>query len=311
MTIKQAIVTGATGLIGTALVSHLTSIGVEVLSLGRREMKSSETLSLFGGTVDYISCLMKNIEGLPDLVGKTSFQIGSNCIFFHLAWGTDTGLTSGSLGEQMENATASALAVKVAKSLGCSKFIASGSLEETFIEEFLSSGLNEKLSMQSNYALAKIASRDMCKMTAYLEKIDYVHTRLSSPLSPSLTQKSYIAGTLRAILQGEGYAPPKNKKHFDIISTQDVALAYELIGRHGKNKADYFIGTGQLIELNDYFEGFRQKIEGKELDFKPQSIHAEALRVYDTGKLHADTGFQAQVDNFEIVKNWEQKMRKR
>jgi hypothetical protein len=202
----------------------------------------------------------------------------------------------------LENATASALSVKVAKTLGCSKFINSGSQEESFIGEFLSSGSKDFLSMQSNYALAKIASREMCKMTAYLEKISYIHTRLSAPLSPDLLQKSYIAGTLKAILRGENYDPPKNNNYFDIISTEDVALAFELIGKFGTNKADYFIGTGQTLTLSDYFRYFKQNVEGLAV---PRISHAnqdETVRLFNTCELRHDTGFESRVDSFEIVK---------
>ena len=43
------------------------------------------------------------------------------------------------------------------------------SLEETFVERCLSFD-SPHTSGQTNYALAKLAARDLCKITAYLEK---------------------------------------------------------------------------------------------------------------------------------------------
>ena len=49
-----------------------------------------------------------------------------------------------------------------------------------FVKKLVSGALEYKINIESNqfnqlnYALATLASRDMCKMVAYLEKIDYV-----------------------------------------------------------------------------------------------------------------------------------------
>lgn len=299
---KQAIITGSTGLIGKALTKHLISIGIEVLCLGRRELKDAEVLSIFGAQTPYLKCLMDNIKNLPQILNQTNFQVRSECVFFHLAWGSESGLTSGSLQEQMENAISSAIAVKVSKSIGCSKFITSGSLEETFIEEFLSKQTKLYESPQTNYGLAKIAARDMCKMTAYLEKIDYVHSRLSAPLSPDLSQQSYIAQTLSSILEGKDYDYPKNKRFFDFISTTEVSLAFELIGKHGKNKSDYFIGSGQPVTLADYFNNFKLQKDGLKKTLSEISISDSLSKVFNTFNLEVDTGFKSQINSFEIVK---------
>jgi UDP-glucose 4-epimerase len=298
---NYAIITGATGLIGRALAKHLISKNIEVLCIGKQELTDTEILSFFGKKINYISCLMQDIEKLSDLIKQKFIKIGSECCFFHLAWGTKSGLTSGTLKEQMENATLSAIAIKVAKKVGCKKFITSGSLEETFIEQFLSSDASSFESMQSNYGLSKIASRDMCRMTAYLEKIDYIHTRLSAPLSPQLSQKSYIASTLKKILNSESYDAPKNKKFFDIISIVDVSLAFELIGKNGKNKSNYLIGTGKPVTLSVFFRQFEQKLKKGVFEPLEASMTTETKQIFNVDNLYKDTGFKSQIDIYDTV----------
>ena len=100
-------------------------------------------------------------------------------------------LTDGNIEDQLKNVTFSANAIKVAKKIGCLKFVNSGTIEETYAEWHLNNK-SKYNSSQANYAMAKLAARDMCKMVAYLEKIDYVHTRLSVPLSPDLTKGGYV-----------------------------------------------------------------------------------------------------------------------
>ena len=71
-------------------------------------------------------------------------------------------------------------------------------------------------------------------MVSYLNKIDYIHTRISVPLDFSLIKGSYISSTLRKIVDKKNYEQPKNKQLFDIVSIADVARAYFNIGLFGK-----------------------------------------------------------------------------
>ena len=97
-------------------------------------------------------------------------------------------------------------------------------------------------------------------MVAYIEKIDYVHTRLSVPLKPSLTEGNYIAKTLKEVK--DGHIKSRPVALFDIVLIDDVARAYLLIGNYGRNKADYFIGTANSTTLGDYFKDFQRIVGG-------------------------------------------------
>jgi nucleoside-diphosphate-sugar epimerase len=212
-------------------------------------------------------------------------------VFFHFAWGGDQKLTDGGFSIQLNNAIYAANAVRAAKNIGCVKFINSGTLEETYAENYLNGKDSEIYQpSQTNYALAKLASRDLCKMVAYMEKIDYVHTRLSVPLASDLSQGSYVAQTLKQIAEKIPYNEPINRSLFDIISTDDVARAYQMVGENGKNKADYFIGTSCPRTLDDYFDCFAQFVNGAGMcPFKAQDVDASGL--FSTEALLRDTGF--------------------
>ena len=176
------------------------------------------------------------------------------------------------------------------------KFINSGTIEETYAEWHINKGLPYS-SAQGNYAIAKLSSRDMCAMVAYIEKIDYIHTRLSVPLSPDLSIGGYISKTLKKIVDKESYEPPTNDQLFDIIFTHDVAQAYYLIGLHGKNKADYFIGSGKPTKLNDYFKQFEQAISGIQIK---ENNYTSAF--FKTEQLFTDTGFVASTNRFNLLR---------
>lgn len=299
---KKAIITGGTGLVGKAVAKCLFSNGIEVLCLGRKPLTSSEIRNNFDAEVTYTDLAMDNIKNLPEKIKRMHWQIGDDCVFFNFAWGGAQKLTEGSIDEQLNNAVFAANAVKVSKKIGCNKFINAGTLEETYVEQHLKNKSVPYASSRTNYAIAKLAARDMCRMIAYLEKIDYVHTRLSVPLEPNLSMGTYIAKTLKDIYQGNPYEKPKNNQLFDIIFTDDVAQAYFLIGLHGKNKADYFIGTSKPTTLSDYFRQFDQVVRGVKVE---ESIQrgSQDHKFFDIQELYNDTGFIPTTNRLNLMGN--------
>lgn len=299
---KKAIITGATGLVGMAVAKHFSTLGIKVLCLGRQILSPKDISRHFGVGSTYLRLAMEDIASLAERIDSMGWSPGAECVFFNCAWGGDKKLTDGSFAEQLSNAVHAAEAVQSAKKIGCIKFVNTGSLEETFVEQSLEGGSEHPYqSTQSDYALAKLASRDMCKMVAYLEKIDYVHARLSVPLAPDLSRGTYVAATLKKIVEGKPYEEPTNKQLFDIIFIDDVARAYHLIGRSGKNKSDYFIGTSRLVTLSQYFEMFECLVSSKYSD-KADIATAASEVSFDTEALYQDTGFVATIQPQDIIK---------
>jgi nucleoside-diphosphate-sugar epimerase len=300
---KKAIITGATGLVGSAVARYLASRGVSVLCLGRQHLDQPKVSQLFGDSVAYLRLNMDEVLTLPERMKEVSWFSDIATVFFHFAWRGQERLADGTFSEQLDNAVNAAEAVRMAKRLGCIRFINAGTLEETFIESFLQ-GAREVpyCSGQIDYALAKLAARDMCKMVAYLEKIDYIHTRLSVPLAPDLSRCTYIASTLKKIAQGETYESPKNSQLFDIVLTDDVARAYYMIGENGRNKADYFIGTSKPATLKQYFVKFEQMVQALPIQLD-EPVSVRHVELFDTSSLYQDTGFVASASLPNIIKH--------
>lgn len=298
---KKAIITGATGLVGLYVARYLSAMRISVLCLGRQSLSKTAAIELFGDKISYLQLPMEDINSLEAQLNKIKWSPEGDCVFFHFAWQGDKRLTDGNFSAQLINASYAANAVRTAKKIGCVKFINAGTLEETYIERHLKSAVNTIYqSQQSDYALAKLASRDLCKMVAYMEKIDYVHTRMSIPLAPDLSVGSYVAKTLKLISEKRAYTPPQNKALFDIISTEDVAHAYYLIGKFGLNTADYFIGTAHPATLAEYFDYFARHSHG-EGKCTPENKHQDELKIFSIETLQRDTGFVPAVQFENIV----------
>lgn len=304
---KKAIVTGATGLIASGLVECLLENGIEVLAMGRRDVNSSRISHLSNNpNFTYLQLEMAEIEKLPQLLKEIKWVAGNECVFYHFAWGGSSRLADGSIQDQFNNVTYSSNAVIVAKELDCKKFINAGSQEEKFVESYLKSYWTEQ-SYHSNmgvYGTAKVTARDMCLLLAYLKKIDYVHTRISVIIEESLETNNYVNSVLKKILNKENFDAPMNHQLFDFISKEDCAKAYYQIGLSGKNKADYFLGSGNPMTLSQFFNEFSLKIHEKNLDWYEDSKSTNLIlekENFDNSTLINDTGFTPNKPNFNLI----------
>ena len=271
---EKAIVTGASGLIGHNVINELLANGVKVLAIGRKE-RISYNLFLDSSINNLLYCQLdlENIEELPQKIKEMGWSTGESCVFYHFAWAGSKTLSDGTIDDQLKNVSYSANAVKIAKKLNCIKFVNSGSMEEAFVEKYLDNNwkIAEYHSNQGAYAVSKLSSRDMCLMVAYIEKIDYIHTRFSAVYNKDFSLKGYICSSLKRVLNGDPVSPPQNDQLFDLISIEDLAKSFYLIGRYGRNKANYFIGTGEPLTLVDYFSKLENSLKGLKIEAKESS----------------------------------------
>ena len=86
----------------------------------------------------------------------------------------------------------------------------------------------------------------------------------------------------------------------DIVDLDDLASAYVAIGYYGKNKADYYIGSGNPMKLSEYFSLFLE-YKGNTFLSKKVTLHnkSDLYDCFSTKSLLRDTGFS-------IKKNFEQ-----
>jgi nucleoside-diphosphate-sugar epimerase len=304
---KKAIITGANGFVGSAVVNELLNNGIEVLALGRKSIEEVNQKHLTEPKkFTYLQIDLAEIESLTAKIKKIGWTPGDFCVFYNFAWLGKNGLTDGTIKDQLKNVTYSAKSIAIAKEIGCMKFVNAGSMEETFVEKYIESGWKnqEYHSGQDIYAIAKLGSRDMCRLNAYLHKIDYVHTRFSVYVDDQLSANSFIHKILKKIKNGETYDAPKNNQLFDILKLEEAARAYRLIGDKGVNKSDYFIGTGDPKTLSQYFDQFKNIESGLDHDDDLEFLNNNLLSSADfsINDLTRDTGFKPDITFKKFIK---------
>ena len=256
---RRAIVVGSTGYVGSAVVHRLIKEGIETFALGRKDLDKLEAiLPIQSSDLRYLKIDSKNIDDLLKSDELTQWCKNNDTVFFNFSWLGRSRLTDGTLEEQLRNVGLATKAVEVASKLGCIKYINSGSQEEYLLDRYLKHDWKNKgyESSSKNYAFAKLLTRDMSTLIGYLEKINYVNTRFSVVIDKDLSGTGYISSTLKKLRGDLEYSPPKNMDLFEILDVHELAEAYFLIGKFGKNKSDYYIRNGEVGRLVDFFNRF-------------------------------------------------------
>lgn len=303
---NKAIVTGSTGLIASGVVECLLDNNVDVIALGRRDIKDSRLKHLVNhSNLTYLQLEMAEIEKLPELLKSIDWSPTSDCVFYHFAWSGSERLADGSVQNQFNNVTYSSNAVIVAQELGCKKFINAGSQEERFIDRYLESYWKNQPyhSNMGVYGSAKVSARDMCLLLAYLKKIDYIHTRISVIVEKNLETNNYVNSVLRKIANQEDFDAPLNTQLFDFISKEDCGEAYYRLGKSGKNKSDYFLGSGNPMTLHEFFNECAVKTHGERVDqLKAPSSDSWILKKedFDNTDLINDLDFKPSSPTFNL-----------
>lgn len=286
---RSAIVSGATGLVGSATAIELATRGIEVLALGRRNLGEVGKRKFLNAGVAYLKLDMGEIHLLPKRILEEGRFTVRDCVFFHFAWSGINRLTDGDLSTQLTNAVATAKLVEVAEEIGCKKVVLAGTMQETHLERFLNGETSRFSSTnQQNYAIAKMAARDMSRIVAYLKRIDLVHTRMSVPLDFSLERGGYVAKTLREILLGHDYSQPESDEIVDVIALDEAAEAYLRIGASDLRAGDFYIGSSRPLRLRDLFSQFEKLVAGRAAEMR---IDESAQNLFDNTPLQRLVGF--------------------
>lgn len=129
---KRAIITGATGAIGMALIKMLVEKNIEVLAITRPDSKRNDRLKKLADCYSASSdnkfeILEWDFSKLSELENNTGKDWD---VFFHLAWAGASGAGRNDMYLQNGNVRMSLDAVALAKRFGCRKFVGAGSQAE-------------------------------------------------------------------------------------------------------------------------------------------------------------------------------------
>lgn len=293
---KSAIITGATGFIGSTLVKLLIESNIKVLALGRKPWNKVDPKRLEANDLlTYCQINMDEIEQLPERVAALGWEVEDG-VFYNLAWGGKSKLSDLEIEYQINNIAWSGNALKAAKKINCNRFVHVGTMEEAFTSKYLELDYhkNSEYNRHVVYSVAKMGSRNLLKVLAKEEGIDLMIGTNSHVMGPNDDKDSFLQVTLQKLIDGDELIFSTGEQIFDVISSYDCANAYKLIGEKGKPHGEYWIGSGEARPLKEYVKIMAELYpSGQELQFGKFEYNDISLTLEDfsINILSEDTGY--------------------
>ena len=204
---------------------------VEVLSLGRKsfdELPEHVKENIFGSV--YVNLDMQEIESLDKKIASLGWEVGSDCVFFNLAWFGVASLSDLDIEAQVNNVKWSLNALEMAFKIGCKKFVQVGSMEEAFTNRYLDldHNRNSEFNRHVIYSVAKMAARRSLTIKAKNVGVDFIYVLHSHVMGAFDTKDSFLQVTLKKLIDKEELIFSSGTQLFDVI-VEDCCRGYHLI----------------------------------------------------------------------------------
>lgn len=285
----RAIITGATGTIGSALIRELISCGVEVLVLTRKESKRNESIIKH----PLLSVKYCSLEELREIQNDTGKRYD---IFYHLAWAGAAGSGRNDMYLQNQNVKTALDAVGAAHRFGCRMFIGAGSQAEYGrVEGQLRP--DTPVFPEMGYGYAKLCAGQMTREYSHQLNMQHIWVRILSVYGPNDGMQSMVMSTINKLRAREIPELTKGEQLWDYLYSRDAARALRLLGEKGRDGKVYVLGSGSAKPLAEYIKIIRDVVAPKQ-DIALGAIpYGEKQVMYlcaDIEDLKRDTGFKPQ-----------------
>ena len=240
---KNVIITGADGFVGSYTVKHFIYNGCKVLALDMDETPRHLTDD---DNLEYIQC---NISNTAAMLEKIPYGIYDT--FVHFAWAGSAGEARTDYHLQMQNALNTVECLKAAKELGCSRFVCAGSIMEYEVEAIIHKQGSHP-GMGYIYGMGKHIAHCICKSIATNIGIDLLWPMITNAYGVGELSPRFVNTTLRKIINGEALQFTAATQNYDFVYVSDVAKAFYLVAKDGKPFCEYIIGSGNARSLKEF-----------------------------------------------------------
>lgn len=283
---KTAVVTGANGFVGSAVVNELLSNNYKVYAVVRNN--HADRLSDLDN-VEIVNCELSDIDRLPG-------QITEKCdVFYHFAWSGSAGKDRANTRLQLDNVQWSVESIRAAKKLGCSRFVFAGSIVEKECLAAAYTGGNRP-GLGYIYGGGKVAAHILCSSVAAAEGIDLLWGEITNAYGVGEVSPRLVNSTIRKCIAGVSPEFTAGTQNYDFVYIDDVARAFRLIGENGKPFTSYVIGSSVAKPLKEFLLEMKDAI-APELPFKFGDVPFTGIDLplsdFDCRKTEEDTGFKA------------------
>lgn len=288
---NNVIVTGASGMIGSALIKLLVNDDIEVTALVRPNSQKMNNL-VKHSSLKLMECDTSDYLSIKDQLS------GSYDTFFHFAWCGAYGAARNDLFLQNQNIKNALEAVELAHAVGCKTFVGAGTQAEFGRVEGLISDQLPKNPL-TGYGIAKNTAGQMTRLLCEQYHMRHNWGRILSAYGPGDNTYTMVMSSIIGMCRNERLKFTRGDQIWDYIYSDDCARAFYLIGENGKHGKAYTIGSGESKCLREFIEIMRDRINPElelgigEMDYYPNQV---MMLLADISELTEDTGFKPSVE---------------
>lgn len=285
---KVIVVTGATSMIGSALIRSCLRHDVErvyaVVRPGCIKMKRLPQ----DERIRVVVCPIDKYDTLPE-------RISEKCdVFYHIAWSLTGAVRNSDLAEQARNTQYTLRAICAAKALGCTKFVGAGSQAEYGKSNAEKIGPDTPVDPVQPYGIVKYAAGKLAMESARRMEISCLWVRIFSVYGIYDKPTSMISTALPRMLKGEKVPFTAGDQIWDYLFSEDAGEAFYLIGEKAEGYKVYCLGSGEGRKLKTFITEMRDAVNPDlELGLGeiPYTDSTVMQLCADIDALHKDTGF--------------------
>ena len=240
---QNVIITGADGFVGSYTVKHFLANGKKVLALD-----IAETPRRLEGhpNLIYKQCDISNVDALRVILADGGYDT-----FIHFAWAGSAGEARMDYNLQMQNALNTVECLKIAKEVGCERFVCAGTIMEYEVEAAIHAQ-GTRPGMGYIYGMGKHIAHCMCKSVAANIGIDLLWPMITNAYGVGEFSPRFVNTTLRKIINGEPLQFTAATQNYDFVYVSDVAKAFYLVAEKGVPFCEYMIGSGNARPLKEF-----------------------------------------------------------
>lgn len=291
---KIAVVTGASGFIGSAFTEYLLESGYRVYAVSRnKEWLDCDLHS------DSLICVEADFSAYSEL----SRLIPNADIFYHFAWDGVYGEKAGDYRVQLKDVQTACEALMQAIEMRCKKFVLAGSVSELEILEHIDRNICHPRGA-CIYGTAKLAAEMMCKTLATQNHIEFNCGLFANIIGPGDCSRRSTNSILSKFLKNETPKFVKGEGLNDWLYIKDAVRLIEAMGERGVNMKTYYIGHTDLWPLRKIIERARDAV-APQMELTFGELQDQFLTDYSyisTHELFEDTGCKAEYDFDQAVR---------
>lgn len=299
---KKALVTGATGFIGSFLVRELVRQQVEVIAVVRE--KASNLKRLEHLPIRIVECDMHNYSILHEQIMEKDIDA-----VFHTAWQGISDRDAKNQEIQLQNLKHTLTLIDEADKMNIGTFIGCGSIHE--YESIVEMSEDKTVSnMGYMYKAAKLSAHWMGKAKCGFYGIRFFWPFINTYGEEERSER-LINMVIRSIYHCQSPDLSQGMQYYDFVHVRDVARALILIAEKGVDGTNYTIGSGEAKRLKEFLSEVGEianRLNGNTniaLGFGKVESNVISLPkdVFDITKLQTDTGYFPQISFTEGIES--------